>query len=68
MLLENASLIFWQHGMLSCQSLGIFWQGKRLLENWPPPSGTGTLLDVLLRDCHSLLELFWIVLRPSALC
>ena len=34
-LLENSSPIFWQHGCYSCQGLGIFRQGERLLDHRP---------------------------------
>ena len=57
-LLENASPIFWQHEMLSLPRFGHFPARKTDAGNSAPPSGT--LLDFLLWDRHSLLEFFWL--------
>ena len=56
-LLENYSQIFRQHEMLSLPRFGHFPATKMAAGKSGPPSGT--LLDFLLRDRHSLLEFFW---------
>ena len=53
-LLENYSLIFRQHKMLSLPRFGHFPARKMAAGKSAPPSGT--LLDFHLRDRHSLLE------------
>ena len=55
-LLENYSPIFWQHEMLSMPRFGLFPARKMAAGKSAPPSGT--LLDFLLWDCHSLREFF----------
>ena len=54
-LLENYSPIFQQHEMLSQPRFGHFPARKMAAGKSAPPSGT--LLEFLLRDRHSLLEL-----------
>ena len=56
-LLENSSPIFRQHEMLSLPRFGHFPVRKMAAGKSAPPSGT--LLDFLLWDRHSLLEFFW---------
>ena len=56
-LLENYSPIFRQHEMPSLPRFGHFPATKMAAGKSAPPSGT--LLDFLLRDRHSLLEFFW---------
>ena len=53
-LLENYSLIFRQQEMLSLPGFGHFPARNMAAGKSAPPSGT--LLDFLLRDRHSLLE------------
>ena len=53
-LLENSSPIFRQRGMLSLPKFGHFPARKMAAGKLAPPSGT--LLDFLLRDRHSLLK------------
>ena len=55
-LLENSSPIFRQHDMLSLPRFGHFPARKAAAGKLTAPSGT--LLDFLLRDRHSLLEFF----------
>ena len=45
-----------------CQGLGIFRQGNGCWQKSAPPSGT--LLDFLLWDRHSLLEFSWFSVGP----
>ena len=55
-LLENSSPIFRQHEMLSLPRFGHFQARKTAAGKLAAPSGT--LLDFLLRDRHSLLDFF----------
>ena len=55
-LLETYSPIFRKHEMLSLPRFGHFSARKTAAGKLAAPSGT--LLDFLLRDCHSLLEFF----------
>ena len=56
-LLENDSPIFRQREMLSLPRFGHFPARKTAAGKLAAPAGT--LLDFLLRDRHSLLEVFW---------
>ena len=56
-LLESSSLIFRQHVLLSLPRFGHLSGKENGCWQWAVPSGM--LLDFLLRDRHSLLELFW---------